>query len=46
MCMCLPLGVQVSDVSKAMLGQSCRVSSSGSLNSVGLVFEEDVLHFT
>lgn len=38
---CLPLGVQVSDVSKAMLGQSSIVSSSDPLNSVGLVFERE-----
>lgn len=39
--MCLPLGVQVSEVSKAMLGQSSTVSSSGSLHAVGLVFEKE-----
>lgn len=39
--MCLPLGVQVSEVSKASLGQSSIVSSSGPLNSVGLVFERE-----
>lgn len=40
-CVCLPLGVQVSEISKALLGLSSIVSSSGSLNSVGLVFEKE-----
>lgn len=38
---CLPLGVQVSEVSKALLVQSSIVSGSGPLNSVGLVFERE-----
>ena len=38
---CFPLGVQVSEVSKASLGQSSIVSSSGPLNSVGLEFERE-----
>lgn len=35
------MGVQVSEVSKALLGPSSIVSSSVPLNSVGLVFEKE-----
>ncbi len=40
-CVSVPLGVQVSEVSKALLGPSSIVSSSVPLNSVGLVFEKE-----
>lgn len=45
--MSLSLGVHVSEVSKALLGQSAIVSRSGPLNSLGRVLKgkEDVLHF-